>query len=1043
MSNGRAGLLKSSPSSRYVGNWVQVEGNGLGFGFCKAKLPNGAQVVYVDIPGVAEKRVVVPLEQITFPRFSLGTPVWIKGAHYGWVAAEIVAQTGFSEYWVRVSGSGTDVRLPGARLMVRWNRPLCDPVEALATGLCDSPEYYTTRRDFFEHLVRQRGASRGLTAAMSAPIKLYQHQLDTAARVLGDPVMRYLLADEVGLGKTIEAGLVLRQLLLDDPKMVALVSVPATLVEQWQEELTERLALGTAIEQRRVLITRHEELPHRKDLGRYGLVIVDEAHKTIRPLREAPRIWELLQRTRALLLLSATPMRGDLTTFLGLLNLIDPVAFPIADETALRERMEHRASSANSVRVLGLRRATPRQRRNALADLESLHGSDQVFARMAQQCRAADESDIEVWRTLAEYVRETYRISRRMIRHRRGGESARGYPVAGRRATYIQLADPAREIADQYLESLRERWTGSDDGEEFAKVVNVALAGPQALAHYLRNDLAVDPAAGPPAHLRALAERTAARLAMADIGTRQRTALDVVDDRVRDGHKVVVVGTATAVVADFLAAASDRWAGKVRGHLVNMSRLDRNTAVEDFLESRVVQVLVGDFTLEEGRNLQRAQVLVNLDLPLDVNRLEQRIGRLDRFTERGDRAEVVVFEEPDSDWQTRQVELLRDGVGIFADSVATLQIRLNRMRADMIDSLIERGSQALAPDLQALRTDFENEREQVDLLEELESVTTATDFDDAGMAELTATDDDAAGLRAAFKRLTSSRRGGIWLKPVDGKPDGLVRFEVGNGKSGHAQARRVPGLSEAASQEVIPLLGTSRAYARDVAVSERKPLLRIGEPLVDWLDQHLRMDERGRTRAIVRKTSAVELPELWLACDFLVEFDAAHLDAETPAVRRRLRRRGDALLPPEVIRTWTSIDGVANPRLAADVLDTPFTEGADHVLRGPNWAHVLGALPDWAGQCRASYQFAEQHLRAHPGLTERPAEAARRAEVEVNARLKVLLARSHRLPTAAEREGAKHDMDREEALGAALVKGIIRPAVSVVACGGVVLWPAS
>ncbi|WP_084468237.1 protein DpdE [Actinokineospora inagensis] len=1041
MSGGRAGVLRESSSpTRYVGNWVRVDGETTGFGFCKAKLPNGAQVVYTDIPGAAETEVVVPVERLVLSKFSPGTRVWIRGNRYGWVSAEVVAPTGFGEYQVRAAGSSEILRLPGAQLMVRWDKPLRDPVEALAKGLCDSPEYYTTRKDFLDHLVRQRGAARGLSAALSAPIRLYQHQLDTAARVLGDPVLRYLLADEVGLGKTIEAGLVLRQLLLDDPGMTALVSTPSTLVKQWQEELTDRLALGAALEGGRVVVTPHEELPNQANLTRYGLVIIDEAHKVIDPLGRSPRTWNLLQHTRGLLLLSATPMRGNLPTFLGLLNLIDPVAFPSYNPDAFEKRIAHRESSANSVRVLSARRATPRQRRNALADLESLHGSDEIFTRMAQECHAADESDLAPWRALAEYVRETYRISRRMIRHRRGGYAALEYPVAGRQLTTLTISDPARDIVDDYLDRLRELHTDPAANPAYANVLTHALGGPRTLAHHLDRYLGMVRPGGASARFRALAESTAARLALVDTGTRQRTALEVTDDRMRNGHKVVVVGTSTAVAADFLAAAVDRWGDLVRGHLDTMDQADRDDAVLEFLESKDVQVLVGDFTLEEGRNLQRAQVLVNLDLPLDANRLEQRIGRLDRFTERGGTAEVIVFDEPGSDWQTNQIRLFRDGVGIFADSVATLQIRLAALLNEVIDSVVELGSAAFAPDLDALRNDLTRERKMVDLLEELESITTATDFDEAGMAELASADNDDAGLRAAFARLTRSPRGGIWLKPVDGRPDGVVRFEIDAGRLGQARARRIPGLSEEDSQEVIPLLSTPRAYARDVAVSRRTPPLRVGEPLVDWLDQHLRVDERGRTRAMVRPTDTVDLPELWLVCDFLVEFDASHLDEKDDAVRRRLRRRGDALLPPEVVRTWTSVDGVADPDLVTNVLDAPFTE-ADHVLRGQAWDAVLRALPDWAQQCRTGYEVANRHLSTHPALTERPAEAARRADSEVDARLRVLRARSHRLPTVAEREGARRDMVRDQQLGAALLQGVTNPAVSVIACGGIVLWP--
>src|SRR5947209_2275548 len=82
-------------------------------------------------------------------------------------------------------------------------------------------------------LLRQRAASRGMSGLLSSRIELHSHQVEVIRRVLEDPVQRYLLADEVGLGKTIEAGAILRQYLIDDPSGQALVIVPPLLAQQW------------------------------------------------------------------------------------------------------------------------------------------------------------------------------------------------------------------------------------------------------------------------------------------------------------------------------------------------------------------------------------------------------------------------------------------------------------------------------------------------------------------------------------------------------------------------------------------------------------------------------------------------------------------------------------------------------------------------------------------------------------------------------------------------------------------------------------------
>ncbi|MDP8929479.1 MAG: SNF2-related protein, partial [Actinomycetota bacterium] len=658
-------MLNRFSPTRYVGRWVQVRSSDLGLGFCHGKHPEGALVVYTDIPGLAETQTVVPVEDLLLSRVSRGMRVWLKGEPYGWHASEVTGWAGFDQYYVRVAGLYRDLKLPGSRIVIRWNRPLTDPVSAVANGLCDSPEYYEARRAFLDQLVRQRCASRGFTALLSAPVELYQHQLDTVARVLSDPVLRYLLADEVGLGKTIEAGLVLRQLLLDDAEATALVSVPAALVHQWRRELRDRLLLDDVLERSRVRLVSHDDLADEGALHKHALVVVDEAHRLLPHLERRPGLRDDLQHGRGLLLLSATPMRGNLSIFLGLLNLVDPVAFPREDLDSFRKRVQQREQEASNLQVLSSRRASLRQRGAVLENLLLLHGADPMVVRLIDECRTAEDIESPSWSDLTNYVRETYRISRRMIRHRRDSGAIEGYPVVGRQAVFVPVVDPARAVVDEFLEQYRDHLGERSACRSYSQAVLHGLGGPRALLHHLRRRLAAE--AGTPRAVpqsdRALLEATVARLRLTETSTRMRLALDVVQDRLDRGLKVVVVGTSSDTAREFLEAAEARWRGLVGGHLDHIEQAAREEEVLSFLETCGGRVLVSDHTLEEGRNLQDAQVLVNLDLPLDPIRLEQRIGRLDRFARRTQPAEVVVFTEPNSEWVAAHVRLLDEGIG--------------------------------------------------------------------------------------------------------------------------------------------------------------------------------------------------------------------------------------------------------------------------------------------------------------------------------------------------------------------------------------------
>ena len=134
--------------------------------------------------------------------------------------------SGTAGYFVRPPNAEFDVRVPEEQVRVRWDRPIADPVEVLAAGAQESAFFRDARLPMLRSLVAQRAACAGVPSLLSAAVEIYPHQVHTALTVLSDPVQRYLLADEVGLGKTIEAGLIIRQTLLDQPDGRVVIIAP-------------------------------------------------------------------------------------------------------------------------------------------------------------------------------------------------------------------------------------------------------------------------------------------------------------------------------------------------------------------------------------------------------------------------------------------------------------------------------------------------------------------------------------------------------------------------------------------------------------------------------------------------------------------------------------------------------------------------------------------------------------------------------------------------------------------------------------------------
>ena len=1015
------------PASRYAGRWLRLGSHpDLGLGYCKGTRDGRLVFSYVDVPGVAEHELLVSAEDVIDRPIPMGTRVWVRGKPYGWHAGVIDRATTGDRYHISLVGHHQRLLLYQDQFVVRWARPLDNPAVAIANGLAEAPTFYEARSALLSEFVLQRRACRGLAAVTSASIELFRHQVDTAARVLADPVMRYLLADEVGLGKTIEAGIVVRQLLIEDPMASVLVLCPDSLRGQWISELRDRLGLGEALQGLQLTVAPHSSVNDYANawidgLRHYDLIVVDEAHNLVSRIKANSNLEKEFRQVDGLLALSATPMRGDLEIFRRLLALVDPIAFGDTTMDSFQARLNERERSAGDVQVLATRRASLRQKRAVLDSVQSDFAGDDNVQALVVSCRDSGDPQDQAWTDLADYVREIYRLSRRMIRHRRTSDLTDSYSVAGRVPTFIEVTDPARPLIDEFLDSYRHRLSGSDSTAIFAMAVLHALAGPTAMCEYLKRPPSEDD--------RVLFEMTIARLELAGIDQRLRTAADVVRVRVQQGLHVIVASTFPRVLEQFEAILIEH-AGQVNvhWHYSSMAPDKRDDAVAAFLDYGG-RVLLADSSMEEGRNLQEADVLVNLDLPLDINRLDQRIGRLDRYAVRPGPAEVVVFTESASVWVSAHIDLLHEGIGVFDTSVSTVQRLLTTVLNELVQNFVKKGVDALEVDVAGLRDELEIERGNIDLLEELESVEAATVFTDQAFDELLQYEDSSGNLRGAVRRLTTGT-GALDLRPIESAA-GVLRF---------GSARGI-GLSADEATALERLL-QPKAFDRKVAVQHSgvSPF-RIGDPLVDWLQGYLVADERGRASAVVRPVPGLAFPALWLHCEFLIEFNAAQSVVPDGPSRRRLARRGEAHFRPARLEIWTDASGPAPNGLVEQVLSLPFDARRDEVLRGTIWGPVLEKLPTWSRLCEESAEAAWEEVRGSAMLESTLSSAMESAEQDTVRRLAILEARALRLPSGPERLAAREEHRLERDAAQALTAGIRSPSIRLVACGACVLWP--
>ena len=300
----------------------------------------------------------------------------------GRVTHYFIHESGLVDYEVRFP-NGIQSDFSEVDLFVRpWDAPE-DPAEILAAGGAESQFLHDRRHSAIRPLLALRSAAQGLTSFISAGVDFVPHQIAAVRRVLTDPVQRYLLADEVGLGKTIEAGLIIRQHLIDNPETDILVSVPPHLCEQWRSELANKLRLdqfGECFQ-----CSSHADLASVSRAP--DILVVDEAHHlvglTAGPLvGAAKRLTELARNTAVLLLLSATPELGEEARFLALLNLLDPVTHPLQDLEGFCRKLEQRRNLGRL--LLSLDTDSPGLvLRKRCEEVSSLFPSDPVIADIA------------------------------------------------------------------------------------------------------------------------------------------------------------------------------------------------------------------------------------------------------------------------------------------------------------------------------------------------------------------------------------------------------------------------------------------------------------------------------------------------------------------------------------------------------------------------------------------------------------------------------------------------------------------------------------
>jgi len=564
-----------------------------------------------------------------------------------------------------------------------------DPIHLVRRGVYDGWKDLEMRVMALKVAMQKNGPT--LHSILSMNGMLLPHQLGACAKVLEQAQGGALLADEVGLGKTIEAGLIISELGLRGKADKVLVLTPASLTTQWRDELRQIFGMDFRISD---IETRREARKNGHtiwDVGRvissiniakssshrvmvqsidWDVVVVDEAHKLKDKNTQNFKLVSGL-RPDVMLMLTATPIQNRLMELYNQVCLIDPKLLGnrdsfkskfFGDRKGIRVREpEELRRRLTSVMVRNRRRDSPG------LDLVRRFGQTISFALSDEEMRLYDE--------VTSFIKQEYLSA---LKQRR---SARGFLMvlyqrmltSSTKAIISALVKRVDRLQNEISGARRQRELQARFESDISNFIDLDYTDTIRLYH---DDMDPDKRELIEAELKEL-KRLLKVAQKVKVDTKAEQLRSLVSSEGVKGDKVLVFTEFRATQAQLAELL------RKDGHSVvlfngAMSMEEKDEAVASFAGD--TRVMISTESGGEGRNLQFCHILVNYDLPWNPMRVEQRIGRLHRIGQEHN-VKIINFSTQDT-IEEYVLDLLEEKIRLFEDVVGGLDLILGEVTED-------------------------------------------------------------------------------------------------------------------------------------------------------------------------------------------------------------------------------------------------------------------------------------------------------------------------------------------------------------------------
>jgi len=682
--------------------------------------PFGFRSYYENIPEKAE----LPYEYVK--RCTLHRDICVVYGNSRYNILSALKEDEWYYYYLKEEFTDKVIRVREDVVEAPFNGGRISPAEQLRSYEFQNPAWYFGRNIVSKTVKILDNSVFGFKELAGCKIFLKEHQLRTIMRCLQEKKCRVMLADEVGMGKTIEAASVLKVYLLHNSNKRILIAVPRPLIAQWRVELLIKFEIepGNSVNDNYVELIAEEDI--KMYIGnRWDFVIADEAHKLLENKNLYKYFHSLSKRCENILLLSATPVQQKKEAYLELLQLIMPDKYDGFSLDAFQTLVEKQKSITKSTYLVlqdfddyidNIADALENNEnplvdedctdlfddiRNGLGRISKIIEDDSLKKIISGIQFESDDYGKGAIQEALLYVCENYQLEKNIIRNRRRYMEEE-LPHRTVREIEYEL-DPEKNIYEYTTYEAIVDWISGQEisSEDFENYYIPLLTAFFSSSWAFNNEIQRQKTKGTiidsnveenaKEWLRAeewmLEELDNVLAEPYNYSSRILSIVDFIDQELYE-EKVVVFTNYTDTFERY-GQVLKTYFGEERIALFNknMNEKELELSIYRFQNEDECKILLCDETGGEGRNLQGADYVVHIDLPWDANAIEQRIGRLDRLGRPADKDVCSVVTYAKDTLEEELYNFWNKGLNIFKQSLSGLEIIMNEINDSIINAV--------------------------------------------------------------------------------------------------------------------------------------------------------------------------------------------------------------------------------------------------------------------------------------------------------------------------------------------------------------------